>query len=127
MPARILIIEDDPPSAELARYLLSTAGHTLLVTTNGGAGFRAALEESPDLILCDLQLPVLTGYEVARQLLSKPGWRRVPLIAVSAFSMPGDSDKAIAAGFDAYISKPITPESFVSEVEALLPPDLKIG
>ena len=127
MAARILIIEDDPPSAALARYLLSAAGYTVLVAIDGGTGIRAALEGNPDLVLCDLQLPVLTGYDVARQLRDHQGWRRVPLIAVSAFSMPGGSDKAITAGFDAYLSKPIAPESFVADVEALLPPELRSG
>ena len=66
-------------------------------------------------------MPVLTGFEFVRRLRQEPEWRRVPMVAVSAFSMPNDREQALAAGFDAYVSKPITPETFVAEIEALLP------
>lgn len=122
MGARILIIEDDPASLELARYLLATAGHEALVAKDGGAGIELALSAHPDLVICDLQMPVKNGFEVVRHLLEDPAWRRVPLVAVSAFSMPGDCEAALDAGFDAYYSKPIVPESFVGDIERLLPP-----
>jgi CheY-like chemotaxis protein len=119
--ARILIIEDDPASLELARYLLASAGYVAIVASDGGAGVELALSARPDLVICDLQMPVLDGYEVVRRLRSDPGWHRVPLVAVSAFSMPGDRETALAAGFDAYYSKPIVPEAFVGDIERLLP------
>jgi two-component system, cell cycle response regulator DivK len=121
MGARILIIEDDPASLELARYLLAAAGHATLVASDGGAGMELALSARPDLVICDLQMPVLNGFDVARRLREDPSWHRVPLVAVSAFSMPGDREAALAAGFDAYYSKPIVPEAFVGDVERLLP------
>ena len=83
---------------------------------------RAALEHGPDLILSDLQMPVMDGYEVARLLHADPGWRRAPLVAVTAFSMPGDREKALEVGFQDHISKPIDPERFVRQVEAYLAP-----
>ena len=125
--ARILIIEDDPASLELAEYLLDTAGYATLTATDGAAGLALALSTQPDLVICDLQMPVMTGYEVVRRLQGGPTWRRVPLVAVSAFSMPGDRETALAAGFDAYLSKPIVPESFVQEIESLLPPAARVG
>jgi two-component system, cell cycle response regulator DivK len=127
MPARILIIEDDPASLELVKYLLDTAGYATLTATDGGAGLALALSANPDLVICDLQMPIMTGYEVVRHLQGGPTWRRVPLVAVSAFSMPGDRETALAAGFDAYHSKPIVPETFVRDIEKLLPPGARSG
>ena len=127
MPARILIIEDDRDSRELLRYLFEACGHAVLEAVEGGAGVRAALEENPDLVVCDLQMPVLNGYEVVQLLLKNPLWRQVPLIAVTAFSMPGDREKALDAGFNGYITKPIDPETFVGQIEAFLPPALWAG
>lgn len=123
MVATILIIEDDDASRELLMYLLEAAGYATLTAADGGAGLRVALESRPDLVLCDLQMPVLNGFEVIRQLHADPQWRRIPMIAVTAFSMPGDREAVLAAGFDAYMSKPVTPETFVRQVEAYLPPE----
>ena len=125
MGARILIIEDDPASRELVKYLLESAGHTVLVATEGGTGVRMAIDEQPDLLICDLQMPVMSGYQVVQALLDYPQWRKVPIIAVTAFSMPGDRDKTLAAGFDEHISKPIAPRHFVEQIEAFLPSRLR--
>jgi len=127
MPARILIIEDDPASLELVRYLLDSAGYATLTATDGGAGLALALSADPDLVICDLQMPIMTGYEVVERLRGGSTWRRVPLVAVSAFSMPGDREAALTAGFDAYHSKPIAPETFVQDIERLLPPAARTG
>ncbi|KRD55840.1 two-component system response regulator [Acidovorax sp. Root275] len=120
MKATILVIEDDDASRLLVTYLLENAGHRVLLAENGALGLGLALAEGPDLILCDLQMPVMNGYEVAQSLRSHPTWRVVPLVAVTAFSMPGDREKALEVGFDEHLSKPITPETFVSQVEAFL-------
>lgn len=127
MTARILLIEDDYASRELVKYLLEARGYAVLVAEDGGAGARLALEANPDLVVCDLQMPVMNGYEVVRTLRESPAWHRVPMIAVTAFSMAGDRGTALAAGFDEHITKPITPETFVSEIEAYLPPGLRAG
>lgn len=126
MPTRILVIEDDEFSRELVRYLLDRQGYTVLEAADGGAGVQIALREQPDLVLCDLQMPVLNGYEVVQRLRSNPLWQVVPVIAVTAFSMPGDRDIALAAGFDNYLTKPITPEIFVEQIAAFLPPGLRL-
>lgn len=122
MTARILVIEDDEASRMLVIYLLEADGYQVYSASNGRDGVRAALEHGPDLILSDLQMPVMDGYEVARLLHANPGWRRAPLVAVTAFSMPGDREKALEVGFQDHISKPIDPERFVRQVEAYLSP-----
>ena len=116
---------------EQAEGLFSHAQPKPLTAVDVLGGGRAALEkanvelglalaEGPDLILCDLQMPVMNGYEVARSLRSHHEWRVVPLVAVTAFSMPGDREKALEVGFDDHLSKPITPETFVRQIETFL-------
>ena len=106
-PATILVIEDDDASRLLVTYLLEAAGHRVLAAENGAVGLDLALAESPDIVLCDLQMPVMNGYEVARGLRASPRWRVVPLVAVTAFSMPGDREKAIDAGCNDFVAKPV--------------------
>ena len=118
--ARILIIEDNPANMMLMAYLLSAAGHAVIEALDGQKGLAIARDDSPDLVLCDLQLPGMDGYEVAQRLKLDPGLVAVPRVAVTAFAMVGDRDKALAAGFNGYIAKPIDPESFVGEIEAYL-------
>lgn len=120
MPARILIIEDNPTNLDLMTYLLAAFGHTALTASDGEEGLEVARREVPDLIICDVQLPQMDGYEVARWLKSHPQFRAIPLVAVTALAMVGDQDKVLAAGFDGYIAKPISPETFVGEVEQFL-------
>jgi two-component system cell cycle response regulator len=119
--ARILIIEDNPANLELMSYLLSAFGHHALTASDGRRGLEAAESESPDLIICDVEIPEINGLEVARRLKAHPTMSAIPLIAVTAFAMVGDRDRVMAAGFDGYIPKPITPEKFVKQVETFLP------
>lgn len=125
MPARILIIEDDPASLQLATYLLTAAGHQSISEVDGAAGLASVRTNVPDLVICDLQLPLMDGFAVVRQLKGDPALAGIPVIAVTALSMPGDQDKTISAGFDGYLSKPIEPESFVGQIEAYLPASLR--
>lgn len=117
---RILVIEDNPTNLELMTYLLTAFGHTVTTATNGEEGVDIALKSVPDLILCDLAMPVLDGFGVARRLKADRRLDGVPLIAVTASAMVGDRDKVINSGFDGYITKPITPETFVAEVASYL-------
>jgi two-component system cell cycle response regulator len=121
MPARILIIEDNPTNLDLMTYLLTAFGHTVFTASDGEEGLEVTRREVPDLIICDVQLPHVDGYEVARWLKSQPQFQAIPLIAVTALAMVGDRDKMLAAGFDGYLAKPLFPETFVSEVEQFLP------
>ncbi len=124
MAASILVIEDHPANLELMSYLLTSFGYTVRTAEDGQIGLDAARTEKPDLIICDIQIPVLDGMTVARELKRSPRLSDVPLLAVTAYAMVGDRDRLLAAGFDGYISKPIAPESFVSQVEAYLPAQL---
>jgi two-component system cell cycle response regulator len=124
MTGNVLLIEDNPTNLELMAYLLRAYGYAIQSATNGRQGLELALQIRPDLIVCDLDMPELTGYEVARELRSQEGaGSHLPMIAVTAYAMVGDRDKVLAAGFDAYISKPIQAETFVKQVEAFLSPD----
>lgn len=121
MARRILIVEDNSANLELMVYLLSASGYETATAVNGRAGVEAAKSNPPELIICDVQMPEMNGYEVARTLKSDANLRSIPLVAVTAFAMVGDQEKALAAGFDAYIAKPIEPEDFVARINALLP------
>jgi two-component system cell cycle response regulator len=122
MPARILIVEDDPPTRELMAWLLREAGHTVSEAGDGAEGLRLALDGRPGLVVCDLRLPSMDGYAVARALKRDPGCAAIPLLAVSTLRPEQDRERVLAAGFDGYVCKPIEPASFVAEVEAFLPP-----
>jgi two-component system cell cycle response regulator DivK len=124
---RILVIEDDAPSLELALILLEHAGYDTQSARDGAAGLALARSWHPDIVLCDIEMPVLTGYDLAQALRADASWSAVPLVAISAFSMRGDRLRAIKAGFDGYLPKPIVPECFVQEVEAFLPPGKRCG
>lgn len=123
MPARILLIEDNPANLELMSYLLMAFGYTPDTFTHGTAGLVAAQGEMFDLILCDIHMPEVDGYEVARLLKADPARQLVPLVAVTALAMVGDREKVLAAGFDGYIVKPIDPETFVQQIEVFLGPE----
>jgi CheY-like chemotaxis protein len=118
--SRILIIEDNPANLELMAYLLSAFGHTTLSASDGEAGLAKAIAEHPDLIICDVLLPKVDGYEVARRLKMHPVCRTIPTVAVTALAMVGDRDRVLEAGFDGYLNKPIDPEAFVAEIESFL-------
>jgi CheY-like chemotaxis protein len=124
---KILIIEDNPTNMQLMVYLLQAFGHTPLEAVTGELGLVMARHQTPNLILCDLQLPGMDGYEIARQVKADPKLNTIPLIAVTAYAMVGDRDKVMAARFDGYIAKPIIPETFVEQIEAFLPPDQRPG
>jgi CheY-like chemotaxis protein len=117
MAARILVVEDNPANLELVRYLLSWHGYSVLLACDGPQGVTVALQERPELILCDLQMPGFDGYQVLRELRGK---FNTVIVALTAFSMPHDRQNVLTAGFDGYLSKPIDPETFVVEVEQYL-------
>lgn len=116
MKKTILMIEDNEQNRYLATFLLEKNGHTVLHAANGPAGLDLAVRECFDLILLDIQLPGMDGYDVARALRDIPVLNSVPIIAVTSYAMAGDREKALAAGCNHYIEKPINPETFVAEV-----------
>lgn len=125
MAARILIIEDNANNLELMSYLLRAFGYEVAGAVDGPEGLAAARARPPDLVLCDLQLPGMDGFHVARGLRESPWMRGVPLLAVTAFAMTGDRERVLGGGFDGHIPKPIDPATFVGEIEAFLPEILR--
>ena len=120
MASRILIIEDNAANLELMSYLIKARGYAVITAGDGSEGLDQAGAHEPDLIICDIQMPVLDGFEVARRLKQDPALARIPLVAVTAFAMVGDRDRVMAKGFDGYLPKPINPRTFVDELEGML-------
>lgn len=123
MGARILVVEDDSQNLYLVTYLLENAGYEVVAARDGEEAVSMAQNAGPDLILMDMLLPRLDGYEATRQIRQLPAGAEVPIVALTAYSMKGDRAKVIETGCDGYIPKPIEPSSFVREVEAYLPGD----
>lgn len=119
--ARILVIEDNPINLELMTYLLRAWGHEAISATDGQAGLDVVRADPPDLVVCDIQMPGLDGYEVARALKADAALASVPLLAVTAFAMVGDHDRALRSGFDGHFAKPIDPAQFMTELARFLP------
>jgi CheY-like chemotaxis protein len=117
---KILIVEDNPANMRLIRMVLRNKGYSLLEATDGEEALAVAMEEPPDLIVMDIQLPKMDGLEVTRRLRQVPRFRQVPIIALTASSMEGDRDKIIAAGCDEYISKPVDTRRFPLLVAKML-------
>jgi two-component system cell cycle response regulator len=117
MSLRVLVVEDDPDSLELMTYLFRAFGHEAVGATSGDQALTLASSTSPDLIVCDLRLPGMDGFELLSHFKSQPSLQSVPVIAVTAYAMPGDRERVIGAGFDGYVTKPIDPESFVKQAE----------
>lgn len=125
--ANILVIEDNAENRELMTYLLQAFGHATTDVIDGEAGLADLARQAPDLIVCDIHLPGIDGYEVARQVRRQPRYGAIPLVAVTALAMVGDRDKVLSSGFDGYISKPIDPRKFVEQVEGFLPADRRLA
>jgi len=120
MAARILIIENHPDNQKLMAFLLERSGYCVVVANTGEAGIEAASNAQFDLILCDICMPGIDGYEVARRLKATPHLRRTPLVAVTAMIHPGDHEQALAAGFDGYVAKATAPQHFIQQVQSFL-------
>ncbi len=117
MNSRVLMIEDNERNQYLQKYLLEARGWQVTVAGNGVEGLRLAEQIHPGLIVLDIQLPGMDGYEVAGALREIKGLDQVPIVAVTSYAMAGDREKCIAAGCTGYIEKPIDPERFAEQVE----------
>ena len=122
---RILIIEDQEDNRAIMRDLLGAAGYDLIEATDGGEGVELAKKERPDLILMDIQLPVLDGYEATRQIRTYAELKTVPIIAVTSYALSGDEAKTRAAGCNGYVAKPFSPRELLAKVREYLP--IKVG
>lgn len=120
MNRRILLIEDNEQNRYLVTYLLRARGWEIVHAGDGAAGLALAAQSDPALVLLDIQLPGMDGYEVARALRAIPRFAGTPVVAVTSYAMAGDRERCLAAGCDGYIEKPIDPRVFATQVEAFL-------
>ena len=118
---KILYVEDNEDNVFMLTHRLTKRGYEVVVAGDGEQGVARANEEQPALILMDLSLPVLDGWEATRRLKSDPATQNIPVIALSAHAMPGDAEKALAAGCDDYDTKPVEMKRLLSKISALLP------
>jgi two-component system cell cycle response regulator DivK len=117
----ILMIEDHEENRRLLRDLLTSVGYVLLEAVNGEEGVTMAQTHRPDLILMDIQLPGVDGYETTRRIKAQPALRHIPIIAVTSYAMSGDDVKALEAGCDAYVTKPFSPRALLGTIREYLP------
>lgn len=121
MSRRILVVEDQEDNRRIVRDLLTSVGYDLLEATTGEDGVAMAERERPDLILMDIQLPGLDGYEATRRIKANPALRAIPIIAVTSYALSGDDQKALAAGCDAYVTKPFSPRALLAKIREFVP------
>lgn len=122
MSRKVLLIEDNAQNRYLATFLLEHHGYMVAFAEDGPRGIELARTLSPDLILLDIQLPEMDGYDVARALRGIESLRTTPIVAVTSYAMVGDREKAMAAGCTGYIEKPINPETFIQDISRFTPP-----
>jgi two-component system cell cycle response regulator DivK len=117
MSKRILVVDDHEDNREILRVLLANAGYSMIEAHDGETALTAARSEKPDLILMDIQLPGLDGYEATRRIKASPGLAEVPIIAVTSYALSGDEQKALAAGCIAYVAKPYSPMQLLAKIQ----------
>ena len=118
---KILYVEDNEDNIYMLLSRLTRAGFTVVIATDGEQGVALAASERPDLVLMDLSLPVLDGWEATRRIKAAPETSRIPIIALSAHAMPGDAEKALAAGCDDFDTKPVELPRLLAKIRALKP------
>jgi two-component system, cell cycle response regulator DivK len=121
MSKRIMVVEDQEDNRRILRDLLTSAGYEVIQAENGEEALAAAARERPDLILMDIQLPLLDGYEATRRIKADPDLRAIPIIAVTSYALSGDEGKARAAGCDAYVTKPYSPRVLLAKIREYVP------
>ena len=120
MTKRILLVEDTEDNRQIVRDLMESVGYDLIEAEDGAAGVALAAEHRPDLILMDIQLPVMDGYEACRRIKADPDLRHIPIIGVTSYALSGDEARAKEAGCDAYVPKPFSPRQLLAKVNEFL-------
>jgi len=121
MNKRILVVEDQEDNRQILRDLLGSVGYELTEAWDGEAAVAAAKQHHPDLILMDIQMPLMDGYEATRRIKADPELKSIPIIVVTSYALSGDESKAREAGCDAYITKPYSPRQLLAKVKEFLP------
>ena len=121
MTKRILVVEDTEDNRRIMHDLLTNAGFDMLDAKDGESGVAMAMQHRPDLILMDIQLPGMDGYEVTRRIKADPAMRSIPIIAVTSYALSGEEQKARAAGCDEYVPKPYSPRKLLAKIRQYLP------
>ena len=117
---RVLMVEDTEDNRQIVRDLMESVGYDLIEAGDGAEGVAMAAEHRPDLILIDIQLPVMDGYEASRQIKANPELRHIPIIAVTSYALSGDEEKTRAAGCDGYVAKPFSPRQLLAKMNEFL-------
>ncbi len=117
---RVLVVEDNEKNRYLISFILKGEGFDLIEAVTGEEGVEKAVKERPDLILMDIQLPGIDGYETTRRIRASPAGTKVPIIALTSYAMTGDREKALAAGCTGYVEKPINPDTIMDEIRRYL-------
>src|SRR5262245_51826038 len=120
MASCILVVEDQEDNRQILRDLLGGAGFDLMEAENGEQALAALAKQRPDLILMDIQLPIMDGYEATRRIRANPELKGIPIIAVTSYALTGDEAKALAAGCTAYVTKPYSPRALLAKVREYL-------
>ncbi|MEW5959136.1 MAG: response regulator [Chloroflexota bacterium] len=118
--AKILIIEDNEQNLYMETFILEKHGHEVVQARDGRQGIELAGQVSPQLILLDIQLPLMDGYAVAEALRQNPALAHIPIVAVTSYAMVGDRERILAAGCNGYLEKPIDPDTFMTDVTSYL-------
>jgi two-component system, cell cycle response regulator DivK len=121
MTKRILVVEDQEDNRQILRDLLSNAGYQMIEAEDGEQAIAQAVKHVPDLILMDIQLPLMDGYEATRRIKADPNLKAIPIIVVTSYALSGDEEKARGAGCDAYVAKPFSPRALLAQIREYLP------
>ena len=117
----ILVVEDQEDNRQILRDLLTSADYEMTEAENGQEALDAVAKQRPDLILMDIQLPVMDGYEATRRLKGNPAYKDIPIIVVTSYALSGDEGKAREAGCDAYVTKPYSPRALLAKIREYMP------
>ena len=117
---KVLVIEDNEKNRYLISFILKAEGYKVIEAITGEDGIEMAIREHPDLILMDIQLPGIDGYETTRRIRIAHGAEKIPIIALTSYAMTGDRERAIAAGCNGYVEKPINPDTIMDEIQKFL-------
>jgi len=121
MTKRILVVEDQEDNRQILRDLLAATDYEVVEAENGEAALAAVVKQRPDLILMDIQLPILDGYEATRRIKADPALSSIPIIAVTSYALSGDEEKARSAGCDDFVPKPYSPRQLLAKIRQYLP------